>query len=86
MSLVKGKMYTAQHSLSVWIKGADGTLGADVQYSTLPAGTYVVVLDILDRSWGFRLELLAHDGTIVGINISHQNIEYWFKKAKHGSI
>ena len=81
MSLVKGKMYAVNHSLSVWIKGADGTLGADGR--TLPVGTYVVVLDIEDRSWGFRLELLAHDGTIVGTNISHENSEYWFKKVKH---
>ena len=82
MSLVKGKMYTVTHSMSVWIKG--GTLGADGRI--LQAGTYVVMLDIEDRSWGFRLELLAHDGTIVGTNISHENSEYWFKRAKHGSI
>ena len=81
MSLVKGKMYTAQHSLSAWIKGIKGVDGR-----TLPAGTCVVVLDIEDRSWGFQLELLAHDGTIVSTNISHENSEYWFKRAKHGSI
>ncbi len=82
MSLVKGKMYTAQHSLSVWIKKGI----KDGEWRTLPAGTYVVVLDIEDRYWGFQLELLAHDGTIVSTNISHENSEYWFKRAKHGSI
>lgn len=81
MSLVKGKMYTITHSMSVWIKGANDTLGADGRI--LQAGTYVVMLDIEDRSWGFLLELLAHDGTIVGTNISHENSEYWFKKVKH---
>jgi hypothetical protein len=83
MSLVKGKMYAVNHSLSVWIKGADGTLALGADGRTLPAGTYVVVLDIEDRSWGLRLELLAHNGTIVGTNIFHENSEYWFKKAKH---
>ena len=78
MSLIKGKMYTAQHSLSVWIK--------DGEWCILPAGTYVVVLDIEDRSWGLELELLAHDGTIVSTNISHENSGYWFRKAKHASI
>lgn len=80
MSLVKGKMYTVTRSMSVWTKGANDTLGANGRI--LQAGTYVVMLDIEDRSWGFRLELLAHDGTIVGTNISHENSEYWFKKAK----
>ena len=72
MSLAKGKMYTVRHSMLAWDSNSKGHV--------LPAGKCVVVIDIKDCLWGYVLDLLAHDGTIVNTSISHENAEYWFRK------